>query len=85
MQKSSSDNGCCQDEHVVIKASDHTVFTPGNYQVQMLVADIVTKPMHFVASQMPELALNHRNLFRPHGPPLAQSPPLYLKHCVFLI
>ena len=86
MEKKSSDNGCCKDEHKVVKADDEhvgakVVSLPA---YQLLIADL-PQPTFLVLSQ--RVAMLHTEpTAMAHAPPLSdRSCPLFIQHCSFLI
>ena len=85
MTKTGSDNGCCEDESVVLKASDVATLTFFNVQIDPLWADLPMAGASPFYAEATLLDTQSTGIFQPHGPPIYNGPPLFIKNCVFLI
>lgn len=85
MTKTSSANGCCHDEEVIIKGAQDAI--PGFVYIQadLAIADLPVSGLIFPNDRTPISLSKEKNPFQPHGPPGLCSVPLYLRNCVFLI
>jgi len=85
MKKSSSDNGCCKDEKIIVKASDAATITLANFEITPLWADLPRPMIMLPYDGQSSISVTTKRVFRPHGPPVFSGPPIFLKNCVFLI
>ncbi len=77
------DNGCCKDEHQLMKNDADQKITETGFQMTQQLAVVlpvenIEFPAFWVTSTIAENPFNH-------GPPLGGDVALYLRNCVFLI
>lgn len=82
-QKSSS--GCCKDEHVVLKASDEARLASTAYHIPVLALAVLQYPYQDMLPPALVYKAQRFGGFQLLEPPRLSGPPLYIRHCVFLI
>jgi hypothetical protein len=85
MKKTSSNNGCCHDEEVVIKGAQDALSAITYIQVHLDVADLPVPHFTVRGYGISVYAPDQVTSSQPHGPPGYFGPPLFIRNCVFLI
>lgn len=85
MKKSAADNGCCQDQEVIIKSTQDALLTVFSIHLSVNVADLPIQDLNFRVRNCPEYVVAPILSFQPHGPPGDSGLPMYIRICVFLI
>ncbi len=85
MKKAASKKGCCEDEHVVIKAKGDAAVTQAAFHVVAPFVALLPVPQFKIEPRPVFRAVAQAMTAPPHGPPLHSGPRLHLRHCVFLI
>lgn len=85
MTKTSSSNGCCHDEEVVIKGAQDAISGVVYIQAELAIADLSVSGTGFPNEAETISLSKEKTPFQSHGPPGLCGIPLYLRNCVFLI
>jgi len=85
MRKSAADNGCCEDQQVVMKSTQDALLTAFFMHLSVSVADAPVQDLTFALRNTSEYLAAPSLSFQPHGPPDHVGPPVYIRNCVFLI
>lgn len=85
MTKTSSSNGCCHDEEVVIKGAQDATAGVAYLQADLAVADLPVLGLNFPSENTRINPSKDKTPSQSHGPPGLWQVPLYLLNCVLLI
>lgn len=85
MEKTSSSNGCCHDEEVIIKGSQDALSSLHNIDIPFGFANLPIVEYVLILQDGQIYASEKTTPFQAHGPPGLVKIPLYMRNCAFLI